>query len=152
MALRRTTAADHAALRAIAAQESIAAWGWGPLDDDELASAFTVVVDGEVAGLVQFTEETDPDYRHVAFDLFLASAFQGRGHGAEALRQAVAHFAARGHHRFTIDPAVANERAIRCYVRVGFRTVGVMRAYERGRDGTWHDNLLMELVVEAARS
>ena len=98
-------------------------------------------------GWLTATEETEPDYRHVGFDIFLATAVQGRGLGREALGLAVRHFAARGHHRFTIDPALANERAIRSYAAVGFRPVGVMRAYERGRDGTWHDNLLMDLLV-----
>ncbi len=56
-------------------------------------------------------------------------------------------FEARGHHRLTIDPAAANLRAIRCYESVGFVRVGVMREYERGDDGTWHDGLLMELLA-----
>lgn len=53
----------------------------------------------------------------------------------------------RGHPRITIDPAVANERAIRAYERIGFRQVGVMRSYERGADGTWHDGLPMDLLA-----
>ena len=52
----------------------------------------------------------------------------------------------RGHHRITIDPAAANSRAIRCYTGVGFRPVGVMRQYERGGDGRFHDGLLMDLL------
>jgi hypothetical protein len=55
-------------------------------------------------------------------------------------------FEQRGHHRITIDPAAANEPAIRCYAKVGFRPVGVMRQYERGPDGTFHDGLLMDLL------
>jgi aminoglycoside 6'-N-acetyltransferase len=54
----------------------------------------------------------------------------------------------RGHHRLTIDPAADNAAAIRCYEKVGFRPVGVMRRYEQGPDGTWHDGLLMELLAE----
>jgi aminoglycoside 6'-N-acetyltransferase len=42
----------------------------------------------------------------------------------------------------------ATRAAIRCYVAVGFRRVGLMRKYERGRDGTWHDGLLMDLLAE----
>ena len=57
----------------------------------------------------------------------------------------------RGHHRLTIDPAVANERAIRSYEQVGFRRVGVMRRYERGVDGSWHDGLLLDLLPEDLR-
>jgi aminoglycoside 6'-N-acetyltransferase len=53
-----------------------------------------------------------------------------------------------GHHRITIDPAADNEAAIRCYAKVGFRPVGVMRRYERGPDGTWHDGLLMDLLAD----
>ena len=55
-------------------------------------------------------------------------------------------FAERGHHRLTIDPAATNEPAIRCYQRLGFRPVGIMRRYERGPDGIWHDGLLMDLL------
>lgn len=53
----------------------------------------------------------------------------------------------RGHHRLTIDPAADNHAAIRAYEKVGFRSVGVMRRYERGPDGTWHDGLFMELLA-----
>jgi aminoglycoside 6'-N-acetyltransferase len=53
----------------------------------------------------------------------------------------------RGHHRFTVDPAVANQRAIHVYEKLGFRRVGAMRAYERGEDGVWRDGLLMEHVT-----
>jgi aminoglycoside 6'-N-acetyltransferase len=53
----------------------------------------------------------------------------------------------RHHHRLTIDPAAENTRAIRCYGSVGFRPVGIMRAYERGADGVFHDNLLMDLLA-----
>jgi len=42
---------------------------------------------------------------------------------------------------------VDNDRAIRAYRAVGFGPVGVMRAYERAGDGTWHDNLLMDLLA-----
>lgn len=54
----------------------------------------------------------------------------------------------RGHHRLTIDPACGNAGAIRAYEAVGFRPVGTMRRYERGADGSWHDNLLMDLLRE----
>lgn len=51
----------------------------------------------------------------------------------------------RRRRRFTVDPAAANEPAIRAYEAVGFRRVGVMRSYEQGSDGTWHDGVLMDL-------
>jgi aminoglycoside 6'-N-acetyltransferase len=102
-----------------------------------------------VIGLAQIYEEPGPDNRHAGIDLFLGSPYQGRGLGADTVRTLARHLVRdRGHHRLVIDPAVDNERAVRCYERVGFKAVGVMRRYERGSDGVWHDNLLLDLLAE----
>ena len=108
-----------------------------------------IEVGGELAGLLLVSEEDDPEYRHAGLDISLRTDLHGRGLGREALRVAIEHLAReRGHHRFTIDPAADNERAIRCYRAVGFRPVGVMRRYWRGPDGNWHDGLLLDLLAE----
>jgi aminoglycoside 6'-N-acetyltransferase len=120
-------------------------------DADDLrcdGMAFTIEVDGQVAGWLGVTEENDPMYRHAGLDITLAPAYQDSGLGPEALRAAIGWLIARGHHRFTIDPAAHNKRAIRAYEKVGFRPVGRLRNYERGRDGNWHDGLLMDLLAE----
>jgi aminoglycoside 6'-N-acetyltransferase len=105
-----------------------------------------------VAGSIQATEEPDPDYRHAGIDLFLGPDFQGRGLGTEVIRTVARWlFDERGHHRLTIDPAATNDRAIRAYASVGFKPVGVMRRYERGPDGTFHDGLLMDLLRDELR-
>jgi aminoglycoside 6'-N-acetyltransferase len=57
-------------------------------------------------------------------------------------------FVDHGHHRLVIDPAADNVAALRSYSKVGSRPVGIMRRYERGAAGTWHDNLLMDLLAE----
>jgi aminoglycoside 6'-N-acetyltransferase len=102
--------------------------------------------------MIQYGEEVDPKYRHASVDLFLDPGVRGRGVGPEAIRRVAVMLFARGHHRITIDPAAANEAAIRAYEKVGFRRVGVMRAYERdaGGDG-FHDGLLMELLAGELR-
>jgi aminoglycoside 6'-N-acetyltransferase len=121
-------------------------------DADEETVVFAVEVDGQVIGLVQYAEEADPMYRHAGIDVTLHPDWHGRGLGADAVRTLARHlFEDRGHHRVTIDPAAHNERAIRSYLRVGFRPVGIMRRYERGPDGTWHDGLLMDLLPEDLR-
>jgi aminoglycoside 6'-N-acetyltransferase len=154
VALRPIDRADLPALIAVVREPSVACWWGPPTDDDALGeellsdgSAFVVVVDGERAGWLGYHEETEPTAMHLALDIVLGEHFQDRGVGRRALGLALEHFAARGHHRATIDPAVANARAIRVYEAVGFEPVGVMRAYEMGRDGTWHDNLLMDLLL-----
>ena len=113
------------------------------------AVAFAVQAGEQVVGLVQYGEETDPDYRYAGIDIFLHPGWQGRGLGADAVRTLARHlFENLGHHRIVIDPAAANERAIRSYERIGFQRVGVMRRYERGTDGTWHDGMLLDLLPE----
>ena len=133
---------------------------WGPITGpDQLredllndGTAFAIEVDGAVAGWLAVNEESEPGYRNAALDIMLAPPYQDRGLGSEALRAAIRWLIDdRGNHRVTIDPALHNERAIRAYDAVGFRRVGVMRRYERGVDGEWHDNLLMELLAEELR-
>jgi aminoglycoside 6'-N-acetyltransferase len=53
----------------------------------------------------------------------------------------------RGHRRLTIDPAAHNVRAIRCYEKVGFKPVGILREYWLDGNGDWRDGLLMDLLA-----
>jgi aminoglycoside 6'-N-acetyltransferase len=146
--LRPLSAGDVPVLNAMVTQPGVREW-WGTDPTVETENAFTVVVAGEIAGWLAFYEEDDPDYRHGGLDIFLAPAFQDRGLGREALSLAARWLLeARGHHRLIIDPAAANARAIKAYTAIGFRPVGVMRRYERGSDGTWHDGLLMDMLAE----
>jgi aminoglycoside 6'-N-acetyltransferase len=161
VSLRPLRPDDRARLRDILAQPEVARW-WDDPDPDAAADdwlapddsvGFAIELDGRVVGSIQYAEENAPGYRHAGVDLFLDRDVQGRGLGPDAIRT-LARFLidVRGHHRLTIDPAAANERAIRAYERVGFRRVGVMRSYERGPDGTWHDGLLMDLLAGELRS
>lgn len=119
--------------------------------DGEVVMA--IEVEGAVAGVLMVGEEEEPDFRCVSIDIALAGEHQGRGLGPEAMRLVIEHMIeVRGHHRFTIDPATANERAIRAYAAVGFRPVGVMRQYEQAPDGSWRDGLLMDLLAEEYRA
>jgi aminoglycoside 6'-N-acetyltransferase len=94
-----------------------------------------------------YSEVPDPYYRSAGIDITLDVSCVGQGLGADTLRTLARYLLTeRGHHRLTIDPALANERAIAAYLKVGFRPVGVMRAYEKGTDGTFHDNLLMDML------
>jgi aminoglycoside 6'-N-acetyltransferase len=120
-----------------------------PFTDEPEAERLVVEVDGAVAGMVQYSEQNDPKYRHASIDLFLDPAVHGRGVGTEVVREVARRLIEeRGHHRITIDPAADNAAAIRAYEKAGFVPVGVLRAYERDVDGeAFHDGLLMELVV-----
>ncbi|MFC0003955.1 GNAT family N-acetyltransferase [Micromonospora siamensis] len=156
--LRPATDDDVAALAAIRAHPEVRRWWRGDddlagtvradLDDDEL-TVYAVEHDGRVVGAIQWYEESDPDYRHASLDLFLDPEVRGRGLGGDAIRTLARHLIdSHGHHRITIDPAAANTAAIRAYAKVGFRPVGILRRYERGADGRWHDGVLMDLLAD----
>ena len=154
--LRPLAEEDAARLREIHVTPEVSAW-WGtmadgfPLTDEPETTRLTIELDGEVAGLIQYGEEDEPDYRHAWIDIFVDPDVHSRGVGTDAVRTLAVHLCRdRQHHRLTIDPAVENERAIACYRKVGFRPVGVMRQYERvwWEDGRLRDGLLMDLLAE----
>jgi aminoglycoside 6'-N-acetyltransferase len=151
LALRAMEPDDAPELKRIHATPGVASW-WDqpeenfPLGDEPEQTRLTIVADGRVAGLIQYWEEPTPRYRHASIDLFLDPELHGRGVGTEALRLLCEHLIAeRGHHRLTIDPALDNAPAIRCYEKAGFRRVGVMRRYEHRGGDDYRDALLMEL-------
>nr|WP_211247894.1 GNAT family protein [Cryptosporangium arvum] len=148
--LREATEADLPRLGEIRAEpEVFARWGGEPDDlTDEDVHIYVIEYEDQVVGAIQWSEEEDPDYRHAGIDIYLDPAVHGRGLGTDAVRTLATHLIERGHHRLVIDPAADNEAAIRCYAKVGFRPVGIMRRYERGPDGTWHDGLLMDLLAD----
>jgi aminoglycoside 6'-N-acetyltransferase len=156
LVLRPGSAEDVPRLLAILNEAEVATrWGAHWSDDDVVKQfvradkASVIVVDDEVIGAIQFDEEDDPMYRHAGIDIFITATRHGQGLGSDAVRTLARYLIEeRRHHRLTIDPAADNEQAIRAYRSVGFREVGVMREYERGSDGTWHDGLLMEMLAE----
>jgi aminoglycoside 6'-N-acetyltransferase len=156
--LRPVSIGDAPRLVEILAHPVVSEW-WGQWDLERVrvdlvagdgdTVVFAVLADGEVIGLIQYCEETDPEYRSAAIDISLHPDWHHRGLGADALRTLARHLVTdRGHHRLTIDPSATNQPAIRSYASVGFRPVGVMRRYWRSPDGTWRDGLLMDLLAE----
>ena len=155
--LRPLAEGDIPTLLEIAAAPRVKRW-WPTVDEGDLREqlgpaaetpALTIDLEGVVVGLIQCWEEADPEFRHAGMDLFVAEGWQGQGLGPEALRLLAGWLIReRGHHRLTIDPAAANDAAIRAYEKVGFKRVGVLREYERDpRTGAWRDGLLMDLLA-----
>lgn len=159
LVLRALEERDIEPLLGVISAPGVAEW-WGPVEDREHEAeglwntadggAFAIEVSGELAGWLGYDEVLEPSYRHASLDIVLAPPFQDRGYGRRALRLAIGWLTGeRGHHRITIDPLVANARAVHVYELAGFRRVGVLRRYQRLHDGRWHDGLLMELVAES---
>jgi aminoglycoside 6'-N-acetyltransferase len=153
--LRPLTEADLPGLLEIMLQPGVAEW-WPGYDmarlhadtlEDPNVTSLAIELGGDLVGLVMYTEQTDPYYKSAGIDIALDVTCVGQGLGSDTLRTVVRHlFDVRGHHRITIDPALTNERAIGAYQKVGFKPIGVGRNYERGPDGTFHDNLLMDML------
>jgi len=155
--LRPGRRADEPELRAVYEAPEVARW-WPTPSADELTEllenrdpdvdVWLIEVEGQVVGLIQAYESTDPMYRHGGIDVVLHPRVHGLGLGPEAIRVLARHlFEDRGHHRIVIDPNAENARAIHAYEKVGFRAVGVMRDYEwSAHHARWTDGLLMDLL------
>lgn len=146
---------DLDGMRRLFDDPSVERW-WGHHDNERLRQrihrddvlGFLIERDGDVVGWIQVSEEDHPVFRHAGIDIATRSDVHGTGVGIRALVLVRDWLCGpRGHHRLTIDPAVANDRAVAAYRKVGFRDVGVMRSYERTADGSFHDALLMEYVT-----
>ena len=158
--LRSLTEADAGWVLAMLLESSVAQW-WGEstaatVDEDLIRCGdgewLAIERDGETAGIVGFSEEADPIYRHAGIDISLRTGWQDRGLGTDSVRTLARWLIEeRGHHRITIDPAAANARAIACYARVGFKPVGVLRQYERSASGEFRDGLLMDMLAGELR-
>ncbi|MBJ7472956.1 MAG: GNAT family N-acetyltransferase [Solirubrobacteraceae bacterium] len=150
LVLRPSDPSDVDELLDLLRPPEIAEW-WGENDaaslTDEIAGHFTIVIGGEVAGILECHQENEPMYPEVSFDIMLGVRWHGAGYGRRALRLAIDYFVTRGHHRFAIDPAATNVAAIRCYSAVGFRPVGILRQAERTPRGEFRDGLLMDLLA-----
>jgi aminoglycoside 6'-N-acetyltransferase len=156
--LRSVMREDVPSLAAILAEPAVARW-WPSYDaervqrelvDDVPGERHHVIkAEGRIVGFIQSYEEEEPEFRHASIDLFLATDAQGQGLGPDAIRTLACDLIdVWGHHRVTIDPTADNVAAIAAYRKVGFRPVGVMRAYQRIADGTWVDALLMEMLAD----
>ena len=155
--LRPLAEADVARIVELGADPDVSRWWRGltyehVLDkargEDDGAVVFAIVLDGEVAGMIQYFEEDDEEFRSASIDLFLGAPYHDRGLGTDTVQTMVRHLIDdRGHRRLTIDPAAHNERAIRCYEKAGFKRVGVLREYWLDGDGVWRDGLLLDLLA-----
>lgn len=155
--LRATVPGDAQGIAEIRALPEVARW-WRPRDAEYLRrkisrddlACWVVELEDVVVGFVQAYEEDDPEYRHAGIDLFLHPDHHGKGLGRETVQLVGGYLVGdRGNHRLVIDPAAANERAIRCYEAVGFRPIGVAREYWwDDAEERWADGLLMDCLAE----
>jgi aminoglycoside 6'-N-acetyltransferase len=156
VSLRPVAEGDRTRLIGIRRTEEVALrWRGGDLDqefsedlaNEELHQFAIETLSGRIVGMIQFSEDGDPDYRHASIDIFIDPACHRQGFATDAIATIADWlFDHRGHHRLVIDPAADNEAAISCYAKLGFKTVGVMRSYERTAHGLWSDGLLMDML------
>jgi aminoglycoside 6'-N-acetyltransferase len=152
--LRPAGPGDAAVFEAALETPEVERWWRWPKMREELAEPghrhLAVELAGRVVGMVQWYEEEEPEYRHAGMDLFLHPDQHGQGLGTEMVyTMARWLIEVRGHHRLIIDPDARNAAAIRCYERVGFRRVGILRRYWADHHtGEWSDGLLMDLLAE----
>ena len=154
--LRPLDKSDSEPLRKIHSTPGVSKW-WGlpdegfPFLDEPETQRLGVTFEGQLIGLIQYTEEPYPDGRNAEIDIFIDPDFHGRGLGADAMKTLIRYLQdERGHHRIILYTSPQNERALKSYEGLGFRRVGVVEASARDPNtGEWVDEILLELVDRA---
>ncbi len=118
------------------------------LTEQRRATAWMICRDDALVGTVRLHSMVEADRRaQIAIGL-LDGRFLGQGLGTEALRLVIDHaFDGLGLHRLSLRVLVDNDRAIRCYARLGFVEEGRERQAARVPDG-WRDDLIMGLLAD----
>ncbi|MCM5679385.1 GNAT family N-acetyltransferase [Schlegelella sp. S2-27] len=116
------------------------------------SNLFFVVADRHTdaaLGYLQFTGLDSVD-RRADLGICLAPEAQGRGAGSEALRLAFAYLRETWNLRkVSLRVRSDNERAVRCYRRLGFEPCGLLREHVC-IEGSWRDVVLMDLFLGPA--
>jgi aminoglycoside 6'-N-acetyltransferase len=95
--LRAVTTGDVDALLAVLTEPAVKPW-WHGYDrervaremlhgDDPAETVYVIDVDGDVAGVIQSSEETEPDSRRAGIDIALGSRWHGTGVAVEPSRR-----------------------------------------------------------------
>lgn len=144
--LRPATDADLDLLVAWFADPGVYAhWDGAPKSRAQVVAEGYTGGDRPATEPVGYIQSCPDDATCGGIDLFLVPAARGRGLGPDAARALVRHLVGeRGWRRVTVDPAVANARAIRAWEKAGF-------VFERD----WPDHpdgpaVLMAIKVEGA--
>ena len=116
------------------------------LGHDSLAMAIHIARTGRLIGSCAFSQ-LDSDNGSVLYHITIGEKDAwGQGYGTEATRMMLAHaFGTLGLHRVALSVFEFNERAIRSYLRVGFRIEGRSRQAIR-RHGRWWDEVHMSVL------
>lgn len=111
---------------------------------------FAVIAEAGSDQAAGFCQLTNVDRLHGRADLgiCLAASARGRGYAAEAIRLLERHAQeVLGLRKVVLKVLSTNEAARRLYAKVGYRTVGVLRAHFR-HAGVYHDVEIMEHMLE----
>lgn len=118
------------------------------LEEQRGAKAWMICTEGKLVGTVRLHSSVVEDRRAQLAIGLLDGERLGQGLGTEALRLVIDHaFDGLGLHRLSLRVLVNNDRAIRCYTRLGFVEEGRERQSARVPNG-WQDDLIMGLLAD----
>ncbi|MBI1225242.1 MAG: GNAT family N-acetyltransferase [Bacteroidetes bacterium] len=119
---------------------------WEAWDEKYLSICRLVAtVDGEVVGWAALTPYSKREvYRGVGeVAIYIGEKSRGKGIGQTLLKQLISNAEKQGFWTLQAVIFAQNKASIALHEQAGFRVVGIRERIAQ-RDGTWHDNVLME--------
>lgn len=116
--------------------------------DPENKIILVALYNDRIVGHMQIVVATNARFRGIGeLFIYLHQEFQNVGLGT-ALMQAGLNLArARKLHRVELTVVADNLRGVRSYEKVGFQREGVKRENYLGEDGTYHDEIVMGILL-----
>lgn len=144
---RPMTVADTDAVLAIEEASYAFPWTRGNFIDS-LAAGYRCELrfddDGTLAGYA--VAMTAVDEIHL-LNITVAPPLQGRGHARALLASLLQHVRLQGLHSVWLEVRPSNARARTLYAQLGFREVGLRRAYYPAPQGSREDAIVMSLPI-----
>jgi len=108
-----------------------------------------VALDGDrIVGHAQITKFVRPRRMRTAdLLIYLHQDFHGVGLGSAMMMRLLELARRDGLHRLNVDVMAENKAAVRLYEKFGFKVEGVKKEAYLGEDGSYHDELIMGLIL-----
>jgi len=105
-------------------------------------------VEGKVVGGASIHPKTDKHAHIASYGVFIHKSYRNLGLGTTLTKEFIEIAKKRGLEILQLSVYATNKRAVRIYQKCGFKEAGRLKNGAKFRDGTYADEIIMELLLK----